>query len=120
MATIVIVDDEEPVRDLLAMLLEDAGHRTFKAIHGAQALELVAREQPDLVISDIMMPVLNGAELCRRLKARTDTRGLPVILMSSAGTRSAVVAGADGVIEKPFLLEQVEEMVRRLLPPATT
>ena len=72
MATILIVDDEEPVRDFLAQLLSDAGHRTLQAIHGAHALEMVDREQPDLVISDIMMPVLNGADLCRRLKARAE------------------------------------------------
>lgn len=119
MATILIVDDEEPVRDFLAMLMEDAGHCTLKAIHGAQALELVAKEQPDLVIADIMMPVLNGTELCRRLKARADTRVIPVILMSSAGPRSADGAGADAFIAKPFVLEEMEALVRRWLPSET-
>lgn len=115
MATILIVDDEEPVRDFLAMLMEDAGHRTLKAIHGAQALELVEKERPDLVIADIMMPVLNGVELCRRLKARADTRVLPVILMSSMGPRSVDGAGADAFIAKPFVLEEMEALVRRWL-----
>ncbi len=115
MATILIVDDEEPVRDLLAILLEDAGHRTFGAIHGAEALELVAKEQPDLVISDVMMPVLNGTELCRRLKARADTRVPQVILMSSARTLSVEQAGADAFIAKPFNLEDMEALVRRCL-----
>jgi CheY-like chemotaxis protein len=119
MATILIVDDEEPVRDFLAMLMEDAGHRTLKAIHGAAALELVVKEQPDLVISDIMMPVLNGAELCRRLKARAETRAIPVILMSSAGARSADGAGAEAFIAKPFVLEEMEALVHRWLPSET-
>jgi CheY-like chemotaxis protein len=119
MATILIVDDEEPVRDFLAMLLEDSGHRTLKAIHGAQALELAAKERPDLVIADIMMPVMNGSELCRRLKAGADTRALPVILMSSAGPQSADGAGADAFIAKPFVLEEMEALVRRWLPPET-
>jgi CheY-like chemotaxis protein len=75
-ATILIVDDEGPIRDFLAELLSDAGHRTLQAIHGAQALEMVDSEQPDLVISDIMMPFrmgrssVDGSRLgpvCRRL-----------------------------------------------------
>lgn len=54
MAKILIVDDEEPVRQLLALVLKDGGHRTFEAIHGAQALEMVDNERPDLVLSDVM------------------------------------------------------------------
>lgn len=117
MTTILIVDDEEPVRDFLAQLLADAGHRTLQAIHGNQALELVENERPDLVISDIMMPVLNGAELCRRLKAGTATNAIPVILMSSAGPRAADGTGADAFIAKPFDLEDMEALVGRWSPP---
>jgi two-component system, OmpR family, response regulator VicR len=115
--TILIVDDEEPVRDFLAQLLADAGHRTLQAVHGAEALEVVEKERPDLVVSDIMMPVLNGAELCRRLKAGTATNAIPVILMSSAGPRAADGAGADAVIAKPFDLEDMEALVGRWSPP---
>ena len=117
MAAILIVEDEEPVRSFLAMLLEDAGHRVLQAIHGAQGIELVEKERPDLVIADIMMPVLNGRELCRRLKAEAGTRAIPVILMSAAGQRAADGAGADAFIAKPFTLEEVEALVQRWLPP---
>lgn len=116
MATILIVDDEEPVRDFLAQLLTDAGHRTLQAVNGAEALEVVEKERPDLVVSDIMMPVLNGAELCRRLKARADTPVIPVILMSSAGARAADGAGADAFIVKPFDLDHMEALVGRWCP----
>jgi CheY-like chemotaxis protein len=115
-ATILIVDDEEPVRELVAVLLQDGGYRTLQAIHGAQALELMANEHPDLVIADVMMPVLNGADLCRRLKARPDTRAIPVILMSAAGRRSAHSAGSDAFLGKPFDLAELEALVRRWLP----
>ena len=117
MATILIVDDEEPVRDFLAQVLTAAGHRALQAIHGAQALELVANEWADLVVADIMMPVLNGAELCRRLKAGTATNAIPVILMSSAGPRAADGTGADALIAKPFDLEDMEALVGRWSPP---
>lgn len=116
MATILIVDDEEPVRDFLAHMLADAGHRTLQAIHGAAALEAIDQERPDLVVSDIMMPVLNGAELCRRLKARAGAPAIPVILMSAAGPRAADGTGADAFIAKPFDLTEMEALVDRLAP----
>ncbi len=117
MATILIVDDEGPVRYFLAELLAAAGHRTLQAVHGAEALAVVEKERPDLVVSDIMMPVLNGAELCRRLKAGDDTGATPVILMSAAGVRADDGTGADAFIAKPFDLEDMEALVQRWLPP---
>ena len=116
MATILIVEEEEPVRELVALVLQDGGHRTLQAIHGGQALELVAREHPDVVISDIMMPVIGGAELCRRLKAKPKTRAIPVILMSSAGRTAADGTGSDAFLAKPFELDELEAVVRRWLP----
>lgn len=119
MATILIVDDEGPIRDFLAMLLEDAGHHTLRAIHGADALKQAEAERPDLVIADVMMPVLNGTELCRRLKGAPQTRPIPVILMSAAGPRAAEGAGADAFIAKPFELTEMEALVQRWLPAET-
>jgi len=119
MATILIVEDEEPVRHFLALLLKDAGHHVLQAMHGAKALELVDQERPDLVISDVMMPVLNGAELCKLLKARADTQAIPVILMSAAGRQAAGGAGADAFIDKPFELEDMEALVQHWLQVGT-
>ena len=115
MATILIVDDEEPIRQLVSLLLSDGGHHMLQAIHGAQALEIIGKERPDLVLSDVMMPVLSGADLCRQLKANADTRSIPVILMSSAGSHSANGAGSDAFLDKPFYLEDLESLVRRWL-----
>jgi CheY-like chemotaxis protein len=115
-STILIVDDEEPIRYFLVQLLADEGHRALQAVHGADALEMVEQERPDLVVSDIMMPVLNGAEMCRRLKARAERPPIPVILMSSAGERAAAGSGADAFIAKPFDLDDLEELIRRWCP----
>src|SRR5918911_5057956 len=102
-AVILIVDDEAPVRDFLALVLEDLGHRVVAAINGRHALTVAAQEHPDLVISDVMMPSMGGVELTRRLKAgEAGDRDLPVILMSSAGPSAAHGAGADAFIDKPF------------------
>jgi two-component system phosphate regulon response regulator PhoB len=112
-ANILIVEDEEPVRSFLSQLLTEDGYQVREAIHGRQALELIDKERPDLVLSDVMMPVLNGAELCRQLKAREDTKDIPVILMTSGGRKSSESAGADAFIGKPFELAHMEALVER-------
>ena len=117
MAIILIVDDEQPIREVLALVLRADGHRILLAGNGQQALELVTEDRPDLVLADVMMPRLNGAKLCRRLKAEPTTASIPVILMSAAGQAVADGAGADAYLDKPFELHEVDRLVRRWLPP---
>jgi two-component system phosphate regulon response regulator PhoB len=115
--SILIVDDERPIRDLLEALLRDAGYATTTAVHGAEALALVAKSPPDLVIADVMMPVLGGAELCRRLKADPATRAIPIVLMSAVTPYRSHPSGEDGFLPKPFDLDEVEALVDRWLTP---
>ena len=115
MSTILIADDEQPVREFIALVLADAGHQTVLAGNGRQALELLEKERPDLVISDVMMPLMSGLELCQRLKSAADTAAIPVILMTSAGERVATDAGYDGFLAKPFDLSVMEALVERCL-----
>jgi CheY-like chemotaxis protein len=96
-------------------VLEDAGYEVRTAIHGAHALEIIAQEPPDLVISDVMMPMLNGVELCRRVKENEDLN-IPVILMSAAGRDLTEQSGADAFIAKPFDLANMESLVEHWLP----
>jgi CheY-like chemotaxis protein len=117
-ATVLIVDDERPIRDLLSVVLRDAGYRTTAAVHGAEALAAVAEARPDLVITDLMMPVLGGAELCRRLKAAPATREIPVVLMSAVVPGPEPTEAADAFLRKPFDLVELEALVRRLVSPA--
>lgn len=116
MRTILIVDDEAPLRELLADIVEDAGYRAHQALHGREALARVEQERPDLVLADVMMPVLSGAELCRILKAQPSTAPIPVILMSAAGSAIAAGAGADAFLDKPFQVSELVALVRRWLP----
>lgn len=117
MATILIVEDEQPVREFLAQALEDEGHRVVQAFHGRHALDLIARGPalPDLVLSDVMMPLLNGVELCGKLKANPATASVPVILMSAAARRATEGSVADAFIAKPFDLDVLDGLVGRLL-----
>ena len=117
MATILVVDDEQPLRDLLADVLELDGHRVIVAGNGREALAIARRDRPDLVVSDVMMPHLNGVRLCQQLKADPSTASVPVILMSSVGARIVAGSGADAFVKKPFDLDEVEAIVRTLLLP---
>ena len=109
--TVLIVDDEEPLTDVIRLLIEDLGHRALTASNGQEALELIRRERPDLVISDIMMPLMPGDELCRRIKQELGYQDLKIILMSAAGSRRAEGTGADAFVHKPFDLDAIERLV---------
>lgn len=108
-----VVDDEGPVREFLVDLLAELGWRVRQAIHGRQALALASEERPDLVISDVMMPVMDGAELCRRLKSEL-TPAPVIILASAAPQRVADNVGADAFLGKPFDLAELEHLVNTL------
>jgi CheY-like chemotaxis protein len=116
MATILVADDERPLRELLVAVFGAIGHRVLEARDGRQALELVAAERPDAIVSDVMMPVMDGVELCRRVKADAATSRLPIVLMSAAAGRRVEGSGADAFVSKPFDLDELERLVGRLLP----
>lgn len=117
MATILIVEDEQPVRDFLAELVREAGHQALQAVHGRGALEVIAAKRPDLVLADVMLPILSGVELCRRLKADPTTASIPVVLMSAAVRRPLDRAGADAYIEKPLETGALEALIRDWVRP---
>lgn len=119
-AAILVVDDEEPVRALLVNVFEEDGYRVLEASNGREALAVLEGEAVDLVLSDVMMPGIDGYELCRQLKARPVTRRIPVILMSARVQWDGAEAGADATIAKPFVLDDLEALVRRCLPPPQT
>ena len=114
MATILIVDDEAPIREFLALLLEDLGHEVRQAINGRQAVEIASSKRPDLIISDVMMPVMGGPEFCTWAK-RELRPPPPVILTSSAGAHLAAKSPADAFVPKPFDIDEIENLVRRWL-----
>jgi CheY-like chemotaxis protein len=109
--TILVVDDELPIRELLVSLLEDAGYQVLAAPDGSHALALARAERVALVITDLMMPIMDGAELCRRLKDGGLDYEVPVVLMSAVGGQRAESAPADGFVKKPFDLDTLLDLV---------
>lgn len=121
MATILVVDDEAPLREFVADVLEEAGHQVLQASNGREALALLASAAPQLVVTDVMMPFVNGLELLQAMKTSASLAAIPVILMPATERRRAVTAGADAVLEKPFTLEALEALVQQWLqPPAAS
>lgn len=115
MRVVLIAEDEEPIAEALAYLVQSAGFRAVVAVHGAAALELAQAHCPDLIITDLMMPQMGGEELIRALRQTWLGTAPPIILMTAAGRRYAEAAGADAVLLKPFEIEEVEALLQHFL-----
>lgn len=118
-STVLVVNDEPKVLELLTVLLERDGYKVVTAESGSRALELALALEPDVVVSDIVMPEMDGFELCRRLKQDPRTAFVPVLLASAVrtGKRSnltALTAGADDFLEMPFRRQELLVKVARL------
>ena len=112
--TILLVDDEFAILALLQDTLEDAGYAVLAAADGRQALALASEHMPDLILTDIMMPRIDGVELARRLRADSRTRHIPILAMSAAQHPPKSDAFVS-ILAKPFDLDDVIDRVRRLL-----
>jgi DNA-binding response OmpR family regulator len=114
--TVLIVDDEPIVREVVVGYLQREGYRTLEAADGDRARELVERESPSLVVLDIMLPGIDGLELCRWIRGRSD---LPVILLTARGDETDRIVGleigADDYITKPFSPRELTARVRTVL-----
>ncbi|MDQ3655346.1 MAG: response regulator [Chloroflexota bacterium] len=114
--TILIVDDEPFIVDLLALALEDEGYQVSRAYDGEQAWSSVCKRRPDLIISDVSMPRLDGLDLLNRLRQRRGLARIPVILMSAA--RRSVDIPNTVFIPKPFDLDRLLSLVQAELAVA--
>jgi CheY-like chemotaxis protein len=116
---ILIVEDDPETRLFYSSALEECGFRTEQAHNGHQALEKALKQRPDLIVTDIAVPGIDGIELCRRLRADERTRGIPVLAITGYGDRHypdrARLAGADHVLTKPCDPDRLVAEARRLL-----
>ena len=118
-AAILIVEDEEALTEVLRYNLEADGYEVGTVARGDEADLLLKEKTPDLVILDWMLPGLSGIELCRRLRARPETKQLPIIMLTARGEEServrGLATGADDYIVKPFSVPELSARVRALL-----
>ncbi len=125
MGTILVVEDEPDIAELVKYHLGKAGLPARAVGDGKQALELILREPPDLVVLDLMLPGLDGLELCRRLRGSPVTRGIPLIMLTAKAEEVDRIVGlemgADDYIPKPFspreLVARVKAVLRRAAAP---
>ena len=118
--TVVVVDDDLDIRDSIAEILVNEGYRVVTAPNGLQLLTMLAERKPDLILLDVMMPAVNGLDLCRALKRSPDFCDIPVVLMSAVGTAEdallATTIGAAEYFKKPFdvnrLMARIAELTR--------
>lgn len=124
--TVLVVEDEPAQREVLRYNLEAEGFRVAAAGNGEEALVLLDEENPDVVVLDWMLPNLSGIEVCRQIKTRSDTRGLPVIMLSARSEEvdriRGLDTGADDYVVKPYslreLMARVKAQLRRARPSA--
>jgi len=121
MPKILVVDDDEMNRDMLSRRLLRKGYEVVLAVNGAEAIERAGQERPELILMDLSMPVLDGYEATRRLKAETGTAGIPIIGLSAhamVGDREkALAAGCDDYDTKPVELPRLLGKVEAFLAP---
>ncbi|MFH0020283.1 response regulator [Pseudomonas fluorescens] len=117
MTTILVVDDEYLIADILGFALEDEGFMTVTASNGKKALDVLERERPALVITDFMMPVMDGLEFAEAVRAQPSVKRLPIILMSGAQAHIGMQRSDlfDVVVAKPFDIAEIVAQVKKLL-----
>ncbi len=116
---ILVADDDPDILNIVSMSLEAQGYTVFRATNGREAVDLAKEHHPDLILLDMMMPVLSGYEAVTELKAEPATSGITVLGLSAKAMATdmerATDAGIDGYITKPFRIAQVLATVRQYL-----
>ncbi|MBV7393283.1 phosphate regulon transcriptional regulator PhoB [Mameliella sediminis] len=124
--TVLVVEDEAAQREVLTYNLEAEGFRVTRAENGEEALVLIEEESPDIIVLDWMLPNVSGIEVCRQIKTRSDTRNVPIIMLSARSEEvdrvRGLETGADDYVVKPYsvieLMARVRAQLRRARPAA--
>jgi DNA-binding response OmpR family regulator len=118
--TVLVVDDDPNITELIRVNLDAAGYSVTCAANGREAIEQIDVAKPDLMIVDVMMPEMDGWELCKTIKDDPDMEGVPIVMLTARGTdRDRLIGrdifGVDEYVTKPFDILALTELCRRLL-----
>ena len=117
---ILIVEDEESLLKLESILLSSKGYSVTGVMDGKAALEEIKKNRPDLVLLDVMLPEMDGFEVCRRIKEESETAGIPVVMLTAKKSNQDIErgrqVGADAYITKPFKSTRVVDVIQGLIP----
>lgn len=118
---ILVVEDQEELRKLECILLSSRGYKVDGVADGYTALSFIASNKPDLVLLDVMLPDIDGFEICRQIKGNMETSHIQVIMLTAKNSREDLLmgeqVGADGYITKPFRSAVIVETIRKKLSP---
>lgn len=118
--TVMVVEDFEDNRFMMRRLLEMSGYQVLEAINGEEAVEIAARERPNLILMDLSLPLLDGLAATRRIRQNEELRDVPIVAVSAHDTADfhadALAAGCNDYVTKPIDFEQLETLLSRLLP----
>ena len=124
MKKVLIIEDHGDMRELLTWQIELMGFVPITAKGGNEGVEKAAREKPELIILDIMMPGMDGFEAAREIRANKETRDIPILaataLFRDPDLKNCIEAGCNGYIIKPFTFQELQAKVRELIPSANT
>jgi DNA-binding response OmpR family regulator len=119
MKKILVADDDNNVLFLISEILTRQNYEVFQAVNGDQVLKEAKALHPDLIVLDIMMPVISGIEVCRQLKASPETSDIKIIMLtaktSSQDLEAGMASGADHYMTKPFKVAELTEKIRQLV-----
>ena len=119
MKRILIAEDEPSIVLSLEFLLTEAGYEVFTAVNGADALKLAEQHKPDLLVLDIMLPVVNGFEVCRTVRSNPALREMPILMLTARGREQEIARGlalgANAYVTKPFGTRELMSKIRELL-----
>lgn len=122
MALILVVDDEPDLLGLLVDQVSSLGYDVVAARDGTEGLRLAVDRQPDVILTDVIMPYMDGPEMLERLRSRPETRGIPVIALTALTDRRTRTrlgaAGVQGFLTKPYTIRELAERIREALPPS--
>ena len=119
MRKILIAEDERDILELIIFTLQFGGYDVVPTSNGVDALDMIHKEQPDLILLDVRMPRMSGYEVCKQIKSGDDTRNIPVVFLSAKGQEAEVTTGYEmGAVDyilKPFAPDQLLERLENIL-----